>query len=219
MYDVIVVGAGPAGAAATFFLSGRGYKVLTVERNPGPGTICGEYVPDPGYLRVQEEIASNYFEFVRPFTVHRLSGIRVEVYGRSFRVDYVGYSIRRGELLRERLRQAEGEGARVLFRERFLSMKRKGEFYEVLTSGGEYAARYLVGADGFPSRISSMIGGGTVDCDEVSIAFPLEVPLEIDDPSEMKLFFDEELAPGAYAWIIPRGSSRANVGLGIRMSM
>ncbi|MEM4581654.1 MAG: NAD(P)/FAD-dependent oxidoreductase [Candidatus Korarchaeum sp.] len=219
MYDVAVVGAGPAGAAATFFLSNRGYKVLTIERNPHPGTICGEYVPDPSSLRIRSDLGSEYFEFVSPFIVHKLRSIRIELLGRTFRTPYVGYSIRRRDLLRERLEQAEGEGARVLLKESFISLKREGSLYRILTNRGMYTARYIIGADGFPSRISSMMGEDEIDCDDVSIAFPFEVDLNIDDPDEVKLFFDEGVAPGAYAWIIPRGNSRANVGLGVRMSM
>ncbi|MCS7103496.1 MAG: NAD(P)/FAD-dependent oxidoreductase, partial [Candidatus Korarchaeum sp.] len=132
----------------------------------------------------------------------------------------IGYSIGRGNLLRERLKQAEDEGARVLFKESFLSLKPEGGSYKVLTNRGEYTAKYVIGADGFPSRVSSTIGGcSEVNRDDVSIAFPFELDLNIEDPEEMKLFFDEEVAPGAYAWLIPRGDSRANVGLGFRMSM
>lgn len=219
MYDVAVVGAGPAGVAATFFLSERGYKVLTIERNPYPGAICGEYVPDPSSLRIRGDLGSKYFEFVSSFIVHKLHSIRIELFERTFRTPYIGYSIKRRDLLWERLKQAEEEGAQVLFKESFLSLKRKGGLYRVLTSRGEYSAKYIIGADGFPSRVSSTIGGNEIDCDDVSIAFPFEVDLNIDDPSEIKLFFDEKVAPGAYAWVIPRGDSRANVGLGVRMSM
>ncbi|MCS7103239.1 MAG: NAD(P)-binding protein, partial [Candidatus Korarchaeum sp.] len=79
MYDVAVVGAGPAGTAATFFLSSRGYRVLTIERSPRPGTVCGEYVPDPISLRIRSDLGSKYFEFVNPFILHKLSSIRIEL--------------------------------------------------------------------------------------------------------------------------------------------
>lgn len=41
-YDAIVVGAGPAGATAAYFMSKKGLKVLLVERSTYPGTkVCG----------------------------------------------------------------------------------------------------------------------------------------------------------------------------------
>ncbi|MHA2497388.1 MAG: geranylgeranyl reductase family protein, partial [Candidatus Hodarchaeales archaeon] len=36
------------------------------------------------------------------------------------------------------------------------------------------------------------------------------------DPNQVLMFFGSEYAPGAYAWIIPKGEDMANVGIGVR---
>mgnify|MGYP000042699848 CR=1 FL=1 len=218
IYDAAVIGAGPAGSAASFFLSQKGYKVIVIERSRKANSICGEYVPDPSSLGIGGEVGSSYLEFFKPFIVNELRRISFEVFGRSFQVDYLGYSIRRSEMIEDGLRRARDLGTDVRLGENFIALKRE-KIYKILTNKSEYLARYVVGADGFLSRISRILNGEKIDSDDVSIAFPIETELKVEDPSEMRLIFDEEVAPGAYAWIIPRGDSRANVGLGIRCNM
>ena len=218
IYDVAIIGAGPAGSAASFFLSQRGYKVVVIERSRRANATCGEYVPDPSSLGIEGEVASIYSESFKPFIVNELRGISFKIFDRPFRVDYLGYSIRRGEMIEDMLRRAQDLGANVKLGESFITLRRE-RIYKILTNKGEYFAKYIVGADGFLSRISRFLNVGRIDSDDVSIAFAIETELKVEDPSEMKLIFDEGVAPGAYAWIIPRGDSRANVGLGIRCSM
>ena len=219
MYDIAVIGAGPAGVSSIFFSASKGYKVIAFERSPGFGAICGEYLPAPDSLGLRGEVASNYFEFFRPFAAHRISRIRLEVFGREFGFCYEGYSIRRREMLKSRVQEAEGMGSRVLLKETFLGLKPEGGHYKIFTNKGRYEAKYVIGADGFPSKIAAILNSrNSVSCDDLSIAFPMEISLNLEDQGETRIIIDEEIAPGAYSWIIPRGDSRANVGLGARMS-
>lgn len=218
MFDVAVVGAGPAGVSSTYFLSSKGYGVIVFERSAGFNSICGEFLPDPDSLGIRGEIASQYFDFFRPFILNNISEIRLEAFGREFEFGYRGYSIDRREMLKRRAQEAESAGARILRKEIFLGLKRAGEYYRIFTNNGEFEAKYVVGADGFPSRIAEILNGrNSISCDDLSIAFPMELHLNLDDPSEMRIIVDEELAPGAYAWVIPRGESSANIGFGVRM--
>jgi digeranylgeranylglycerophospholipid reductase len=218
IYDAAIIGAGPAGSAASFFLSQRGYKVIVIERNRKVSSICGEYVPDPSSLGIGGEVGSSYSEFFKPFIVNVLRRISLRIFGRSFKIDYLGYSIRRDDMIEDKLKRAQDLGARIKLGENFITLKRE-KVYKILTNRGEYLAKYVIGADGFISRISRFLNGERMDPDDVSIAFSLETELSVEDPSEMELIFDDEVAPGAYAWIIPRGDSIANVGLGVRCSL
>ena len=92
--------------------------------------------------------------------------------------------------------------------------------YELRTSKSRYRARYLVGTDGFDSRVAKLINGNTtLRCDDLALAFSTEVAMEVNEPDVMRLVINESLAPGTYAWIIPRSESTANVGVGVRLNM
>ncbi|HDI73962.1 MAG TPA: NAD(P)/FAD-dependent oxidoreductase [Candidatus Korarchaeota archaeon] len=222
MYDVTVVGAGPTGTALSYFLTLRGFKVLTLERDPVPGlrTICGEYLPDPNSLQMDGDVGSAYFSFFKPFILHRMSRVVMEIGRRRFSADFTGYSVDRKLMIRERLRESMEGGADLRVGEAFISYVRRSEGFEIMTSKGRYESRYLVGADGFESRVARIFGiRWEMRCDDVALAFADEVNIRLDDPDEMRLIINERLAPGTYAWVIPRSPQRANVGVGVRLNM
>ncbi len=222
MYDVAVVGAGPTGAALSYFLSSSGLRVLVIEKDPRPGTrtICGEYLPDPGSLGLEGEIASAYMSFFKPFIVHTMERITMEIGDREFTTNYTGYSVDRREMVISRLEESVVEGSTLRTKEAFITARLSGDAYEVRTSKDRYVARYLVGADGFDSRVAKLINGSTaIKCDDLALAFSSEVRIEVEEPDVMKLVINESLAPGTYAWVIPRSEGVANVGIGVRLSM
>ncbi|GEM_PF-1206856 len=222
MYDVAVVGAGPTGAALSYFLSSSGFKVLIIERDPQPGirTICGEYLPDPNSLKLEGDVASAYLDFFEPFIVHRMGRIVMEIGNREFETNYAGYSVDRRAMIVSRLEESLAEGAALKTGEAFITARPVDDAYEVRTSKDRYRARYLVGADGFDSRVAKLINGSTtLGCDDLALAFSTEVTMEVNEPDVMRLVISESLAPGTYAWVIPRSESTANVGVGVRLNM
>jgi len=222
LYDVIIVGAGPSGAALSYFLVKKGFNVLTLERDPKPATrvICGEYLPDPDSLGMPKDISKAYWEFFRPFIVHRIKRISMEIENRRFTTEYIGYSIDRANMIRKRLMESVENGLSLSTKEAFLTAKLGDGCIKVITSKGEYRTKFLVGADGFGSKVARSSGlHNVIKCDDLALAFTNEVNLDLPDPEEMRLIINEELAPGTYAWVIPRSPSRANVGLGVRLSM
>ncbi len=222
MYDVAVVGAGPTGAALSYFLSSSGFKVLIIEKDPQPGirTICGEYLPDPNSLKLEGDVASAYLDFFEPFIVHRMGRIVMEIGNREFETNYAGYSIDRRAMIVSRLEESLARGATLKTGEVFIMARPVDDSYELRTSKSRYRARYLVGTDGFDSRVAKLINGNTtLRCDDLALAFSTEVAMEVNEPDVMRLVINESLAPGTYAWIIPRSESTANVGVGVRLNM
>ncbi len=221
MYDIAVVGAGPAGSSLAYFLTAKGFKVLILERDriPALRTICGEYLPDPSSIAIEGDIASAYYSFFKPFIIHRISKISLKIGDRIFSSNFLGYSIDRKLMIRERLRETVDEGAELKAGEAFISATQSREGFHVKTSKGAYMARYIVGADGFESRVSKIsVSYNEIKCDDLALAFSDEIELELDRSEEMRLIIDEAIAPGTYAWVIPRGTRKANVGIGVRLN-
>jgi flavin-dependent dehydrogenase len=51
-YDVIIVGAGPAGSTAAFFLAKKGFKVLFIDKHKFPRVKpCGGGIPMAAFKR------------------------------------------------------------------------------------------------------------------------------------------------------------------------
>ncbi len=217
-----VIGAGPAGSSLTYFLAAKGFKVLILERDriPALRTICGEYLPDPSSMNIGGDVASAYYSFFEPFILHKISRITLKMGSREFSSNFIGYSIDRKSIIRERLKEAVDEGAELKTGEAFININKSDEGLYIKTLKGEYEARYLVGADGFESRVSKIFGlYNELKCDNVALAFSEEVSLDMEGPEEMQLFIDETLSPGTYAWVIPRSPKRANIGVGVRLNL
>jgi geranylgeranyl reductase family protein len=80
-------------------------------------------------------------------------------------------------------------------------------------------AQVVIAADGFPS-MAATVGG--LSCDRY--AFPKNVAINyqyvmdgLDIESDVtEMYMGSSIAPGGYGWIIPKSSTTANIGVGIR---
>lgn len=73
----------------------------------------------------------------------------------------------------------------------------------------------IIGADGPSSIVSRYMGN---PAQEVGICQEYEMTDVDIDSDAAEMFFSARYAPGGYAWIIPLGPDRANVGVGVRAS-
>jgi digeranylgeranylglycerophospholipid reductase len=82
-------------------------------------------------------------------------------------------------------------------------------------------ARYFVDATGVCQNIWRNVVdfAEPLDPKEIEVCFQYKVEdSKIQDHDLIQLFFGNEVAPGGYAWVFPKDSKRANVGLGCQAS-
>jgi geranylgeranyl reductase family protein len=170
-YDVIVVGAGPAGSATAAFLAAGGHRVALLDRAQFPrDKPCAEYLsPESGRILDRLGVLGE----IRTRADH-LVGMRVvspngTAFTGTFRgaAPYRGFSdhglaIRRTELDHALVRAAVARGA--ILRERTLveGLEHHATHRSVLVrhdAGTEQlTARLVVGADGLHSRVARILG-------------------------------------------------------------
>lgn len=202
-YDVVVVGAGPAGSRAAQAAAEAGASVLLVERKAeiGRPVQCGECIPRMALRDVG--IPSRVIaQSVRWMTLHLPTGRSVTLRAPSLMIDRALFDKHLAIL-------ALKAGAEIALRTRAVEPTETGL---VLDRGGkreEIGATVIVGADGPESAVARWIG---LPRQDVGIGVQYEVVVE--QPSEeIQLFFDPEYAQG-YAWYLPKGQT-ANVGIGL----
>ncbi|HKZ47563.1 MAG TPA: NAD(P)/FAD-dependent oxidoreductase [Thermoplasmata archaeon] len=209
MYDVIVVGAGPAGSTAARYAARRGLKVLLLEKRHDVGipVQCGEYVaaddevaslfPTVGALEDLMEAPRRASEGDTP--VIRILSPR----GRAYDVPFRGYTVRRDRMDQGIANQAVAEGAEL----RTSTGVRSVRGTTVSTDRGDFEARVVIGADGPRSRVAASVG----------LPWPVSAPAMSavfdGDFGDITQMYFGNLAPGGYAWVIPKRGC-ANVGLG-----
>ncbi len=86
-YDVIVIGAGPAGCASALFLQQKGRRVLVLDRAAFPrDKVCGEFISPAADDILRELGVLDAIEQSNPV---RLRGVAVSSYGKEeLRIDY-----------------------------------------------------------------------------------------------------------------------------------
>ncbi len=219
-YDVVVIGAGPAGSITARTIAQAGHSVLLVEKRQeiGAPVRCAEgasraglekFVPiDPRWICAE----------IRGYRFHAPDGA-------SFTVepDDVGYILERKIFDRDLANIAADAGAHVLAKTaaRNVLCNESGAIAGVQLSaapGDDVSVRskIVIGADGVESQVGRWAGLDTVPRlrDMCSAVQYLMAGLDIDE-GICDFYFGTQVAPGGYLWIFPKGKGMANVGIGI----
>jgi geranylgeranyl reductase family protein len=229
--DVIVVGAGPAGATTAFYLAQSGLDVLVLEKSRFPREkVCGDGLTP----RAVKTLVNMGISVTEQDGWVRNKGLRVIGAGKRLELpwpelaSYPGYGLVRTRLdLDETLaRRAQQAGARLLEGVTVTGPVR-GERTGRITgvtgrpNGGEertYKARVVVAADGNSSRLSVAMGLRKRDDRPLGVAVRTyyRTPRHDDDYLEswLDLWDGDRLLPG-YGWIFGMGDGTSNVGLGL----
>jgi len=211
-YDVVVVGAGPAGSLAARAASEGGATTLLLDHRTelGHPVQCGEFVPAPHELADLfgcDGLIRRAFD-VPPNTVLRETRQMacISPFGRSFRFPLAGCTVSRRAFDKALAFRAEGAGAELRF-----PLGVTGVRDDVVeTAGGERVrATVIIGADGPISTVGRSVGFAPKR--ELFRMITATVDGPLDD--RIDIFFGH-VAPGGYAWRFPRAND-ANVGLGV----
>jgi menaquinone-9 beta-reductase len=210
VWDTVVIGAGPAGAAAAIRLASEGTSVLLLDRYSFPrDKVCGDaLIPDAlnalRRLRLEDRVgqAGSRFRSSRVFSPSRL----------DFEFNGSFVCIPRLELDELLVNEAIARGA--VFRTarvRWIETGAQGVRVHLDGSSEPIEARTVVLATGADisliNQLNSRVRSGP---SAVAMRGYVESELEID---QLLISFDRCVLPG-YAWIFPLGNGRYNVGCG-----
>lgn len=201
-WDVVVLGAGPAGLSAAWAAARAGARTLVLERAEHPryktcgGGLIGtslravaDRIEVPAHDRVSRVTFSN--DGRREFT-RRHDGTLVTM-------------IRRAEF-DDRLRvAAEKVGAQIRQRTTVRAIEQDPDTVRLrLADGSEVRARVAVGADG-SSGVSSRHVGVRFGQVDLGLEVELPVPPPVREQWRGRLLIDWGPIPGSYAWVFPKG--------------
>ncbi|WP_414039918.1 geranylgeranyl reductase family protein [Acidithiobacillus sp. M4-SHS-6] len=201
--DVLIVGAGPAGAAAGRAAAEKGLQVLCIDRRTQVGlpVQCAEFVPMP-LLRTVHETQSR---------VQDVSGMMTVLpSGLQHHSVFPGIMIDRSRFDQGLADLAQAAGAEIKTRTAFVGWD--GQRARIKCSSGEIqeiAPRMLIAADGPHSPVAESIG---LAHQPVVYTRQYTVPL-CHDYADTDIFLSDAF-PGGYGWLFPRGPV-ANLGLGV----
>ena len=189
-YDVIIVGAGPAGLSCAEVLAKGGKSVLVLEKNDEVGPkICAGGLP----AKVEK---NGYFSLDKASRI--FYSIKLHFAGTSKKFtdsSPLVLTVDRGELGKMMLEKSLKSGAEV---KTGIEIKEINSD-SIIIGGQKIKYQYLVGADGSNSTVRKFLG---VKTKKILATLQYIIPQEIQRFEEMEYFFDSKISNG-YFWIFP----------------
>jgi len=222
-FDLVVVGAGPAGSTCAMTAAKNGLNVLLIERELEIGVPdkCGEYLPS---LKEMEKLTpdvknlKSLFDPPSKFIVNKTKYVNfIFPNEKEFVVPFEGVVVERKLFDKHLANEAARAGAKISPFTHVTKLLDEG--VQVRRSGKNYQikADIVVGADGAYSLIAREAGFPvSKDPYDYAIGYQYEMVGVDHDPEYVDMYLGEDIAPGTYAWIIPKGEDIANVGTGAR---
>jgi len=205
MYDVVVVGAGPAGSAAARSCAEAGLRTLCIEEH---GTV-GFPVQCAGLLSTAAFAECRVSR--RPIG-NTVNGARIyPSAGEPLVIDAGGpkaYVVDRGVLDAEMARAAADTGAEFRLKTAVASVSGSRAITKGARGREEVEFSLLIAADGARSSVARMLGLGRAG--SVLGGLQAEVPFDAD-PGFVDIH--PNASPEFFGWVIPSGQGRARIGL------
>ena len=201
VYDVAVVGAGPAGTAAAIAAAEHGARVLVLEKAEVPRyKRCGGGLIGPSQRALAElgvDVGALARDVCGRFTFTHGGGRAFTRTAPAFLPMVV-----RSELDAHLVGVARSHGAEVRTGVAVSAYAEEAGVVTLGTSAGPIRARAAVAADGSASRASGYVG---VHCDLVDIGLEAEIPRPPGTDWDGRVLLDWGPVPGSYGWVFPKG--------------
>jgi digeranylgeranylglycerophospholipid reductase len=224
-YDVIVVGAGPAGSVAARDAARGGARVLMLEKRQeiGVPVRCGEGIAKRWLDKLGIEPSSSWI-------ANEVDGARIfSPRGNVLVVDErhagneAGYVIHRDMFDMTLAKDAVRAGAEVMVKTSVTGLIHdRGKVSGVKASNfgekREWRCKVLIGADGYESQVGRWAGiDTTLSPSDIDTCYQYTL-VGVDVDRRFNDFYVGSLAPGGYIWVFPKGPDVANVGIGHQLS-
>jgi digeranylgeranylglycerophospholipid reductase len=236
VFDIVVIGSGPAGATTARYAAERGLNVLLVDKKQElgapiqcSGAVSYNALENAGVFPSDEFIQ----EAIYGFAVYNEKGekkvidyrqIKPAEYGSDKNKKPLGFVVDRRRFDRYLATQAERAGVTIW-------LKTEATGYEVLDDGTceialtkfneqlKVKAKVLVAADGVQSQAGKWAGIKThIKLSELASCLQFVVD-GVETNGLLEIVTGNEWAPGGYAWIFPKGHGYAEIGLGVTRTM
>jgi digeranylgeranylglycerophospholipid reductase len=212
-FDLIVVGAGPAGCMAAYTAANEGLSVLLLEEHPEIGipVVCAE--------GISRSTIKPFLDIKHEWISQDLDGAIIRgPFGDQFKIQYprCGWVLDRAKFDAALAGMATEKGAVLKTSAKAVGINNDKVRVKQNGRESEYSFKCIIGADGIASHVGSWLGVDTrLGLGDIAVCAEYLIENISVEAKYASLIFGHKYAPGGYAWIFPKSGSSANVGLGL----
>jgi len=222
---VIIAGAGPSGLQAAIAAAEQGASVLMFDKKTkiGAPVRCGEFFPckeEMLDLLPESRDFASLFEIPPDAITNRCEILRIfSPRGKCWEFPFKAYVLDRVALEQHMAQEASKLGAEIRLGSPVRIFENDDQIKVGVTERESVEAHVVIAADGFPS-VAGASGG--LSCDRYALPKNVAINYQyvmdgLDIESNVtEMYMGTSIAPGGYGWIIPKSSTTANIGVGIR---
>ena len=217
-YDVVVIGAGPAGSVTARFAAENGASVLMLERDREPGipVRCAEGVSHNGIVQFIDIDKRWIATTINVAKLQSPDGNVTYMYNNG-----VGYVVERRIFDTALCELACKYGAELITKADAVGLIREenkitGIEFRYMGKTRNVKCNIVIGADGVESRVGRWAGIDTaVKLEDIDTCVQYTMT-DIDVKKDTcEFYFGNNVSPGGYVWIFPKSGDSANVGIGV----
>ena len=247
-YDVIIAGGGLAGtitAQAVSYYSKQNLKILVVDRNteflPGrkslAGWVCGDACSKEAVDFMSERIK---VEWTKPEIEHDVKGVMAFSPDKETSIPFDGDGFM---LNRQKLPEIQNERCKKMGIEFEYEINATGLIYEGQQAVGiqgvdnktkqpfKKTSKIVIDATGVTSMLRNGLQNSTkvekrIDRRDLESTGRYIMHFEKGqndltefDPDYCIIHLDQDIAPGGYGWVFPKGEKKVNIGLGVEKTL
>lgn len=230
VFDVFILGAGPAGCVCAHQLSGKGLSVAIIDKEIFPrDKICGDALSADVINQLQKIDSSIFERFLN--LKHKVPSNGVRFFapnGQRLDIDFknknseneAGFVVKRLDFDNFLFEQLQGLPDLAIFMdEKIKNIVENGETITIIGEQRTFQTKMVLGADGANSIVNRQLAKHKVDkkhhCAGLRQYF--ENVSGFHPKNHIELHFYKDVLPG-YFWIFPLPNNQANVGLGMLSS-
>lgn len=213
IYDVIIIGAGPAGLSTAIHAGKKGLKTVVIEKNKEIGypmkTSALTWNETMNLLKIRNSSISQLVD-----TIYIKNHHTKETFEKKYPKP-VGCVLDYHNFLRELAEKAIDFGVEIKLNETALREIAKSKLTGVKTNNEKYFSKIVIDCSGPTAIVGKKLRPTMFETAELGIGAEVEMSnVKLENPNRIELHVGkEEVVPVSYGWVFPTGKRKARIGL------
>jgi digeranylgeranylglycerophospholipid reductase len=211
-YDVVVVGAGPAGSVAARYAARCGARTLIIEEHASSGSPvqCTGLISNKTLNECEIKPGPWIYQSIKGARIFSPDGMDIVIGTEKIKA----YVIDRRMFDRALLEHCAYEGVSIMMKTKALGLKHgyNKKIINLISSGRklDISCSVVIGADGVQGSIARWSGLGQVH--KLLSGVQIETGYDVSDTGMVEVFMGSDV-PGFFAWSVPVSRDTARIGL------